>query len=98
MTTKLVKECLHDTIKVVVDYQTAPKKERKNIDTGKFKKIYKGIEIPEKPITTGLNLCLEGIPMKKPKKNAVRIQNYSLDKRWMISPCIHNIIITDING
>lgn len=46
VTTKLVKECLRDIVKVIVDYPAAPKKERKNVDTGSFKKIYKGIEIP----------------------------------------------------
>lgn len=30
--------------------------------------LYKGTEIPEKPITTGLNLGIEGIPIKKNSK------------------------------
>jgi hypothetical protein len=68
-------------VKVVVDHAGAPKKEKKNVDTGKFKRIYKGIEIPDKPITAGLNLCLEGIPMKKPKRNTVKVQNFSLDAK-----------------
>ena len=45
MTAKLVKEVLSDLAKVIIDYPAAPKKERKHVDTGKFKKIYKGIEI-----------------------------------------------------
>ena len=81
MTSTLDKECLHDIVKVVMDYPAVPKKERSTVDTGKFKKIYKGIEIPDKPITTGLNLCLEGVPMKKPKRNTVRVQNFSLDNK-----------------
>ena len=67
-------------MKVIVDYPAAPKKERKNVDTGKFKRIYKGVEVPEKPISTGLNLCLEGIAMKKPKRTTVKVTNFSLDK------------------
>lgn len=42
VTTKLVKEVLHDTVKVIIDHAEAPKKEKKGIDTGKFKRIYKG--------------------------------------------------------
>lgn len=42
VTTKLVKEVLHDTVKVIIDHADAPKKEKKGIDTGKFKRIYKG--------------------------------------------------------
>lgn len=76
-----MKECLADIVKVIVDHGSAPKKERKNVDTGKFKKIYKGVEIPDKPISTGLNLCLEGIPMKKPKRNTVKVTNFSLDNK-----------------
>jgi hypothetical protein len=38
-----VKEVLQDLVKVIIDYSNAPKKEKKNIDTGKFKRIYKGI-------------------------------------------------------
>ena len=81
VTSKLVKECLQDIVKVVVDYNGAPKKEKKSIDTGNFKKIYKGIQVPEKPINTGLNLCIEGIPMKKPKRNTVKVTNFSLDTK-----------------
>ena len=76
-----MKECLHDIVKVIVDCPAVPKKEWKSVDTGKWKRIYKGIEIPDKPITTGLNLCLEGIPMKKPKRNVVKVQNFSLDNK-----------------
>ena len=81
VTSKLVKECLHDIVKVVIDYPAAPKKERKHVDTGKFKKIYKGIEVPDKPINTGLNPCIEGMPMKKPKRNTVKLTNFSLDAK-----------------
>lgn len=70
MTAKLVKECLHDIVKVVVDYGSAPKKDKKGVDTGKWKRVYKGVEVPDKPITSGLNLCLEGVQMKKPKKGS----------------------------
>lgn len=63
-----MKICLNDIVKVVIDYNEAPKKERKKVDTGAFKLIYKGIEIPDKHITTGLNLGIEGVQLKKGKK------------------------------
>jgi hypothetical protein len=43
VTTKLVKDVLHDLAKVIVDHASAPKKEKKHVDTGKFKRIYKGV-------------------------------------------------------
>lgn len=71
-----------DLVKVIVDYANAPKKEKKHIDTGKFKKIYKGVEVSEKVSNAGLNLCLEGVAMKKGKKNnTVKIQNFNLDNK-----------------
>ncbi len=78
MTTKLVKEVLHDLAKVIIDHANAPKKEKKHVDTGKFKRIYKGTEVNEKVANAGLNLCLEGIPMKKSKRQTVKPQNFNL--------------------
>lgn len=74
---------MEDTAKLIIDYANAPKKEKKKVDTGKFKKIYKGVEVPDKMGTPGLNLTLEGIPLKKGNKpsNTCKIINYSLDKR-----------------
>ena len=80
VTAKLVKEVLSDLAKVIVDHVNAPKKEKKNVDTGKWKRIYKGVEVSEKIASAGLNLCLEGIPLKKSKKAAVKMQNFSLEK------------------
>ena len=51
------------------------------MDTGKFKRIYKGVEVNEKIASAGLNLCLEGIPMKKSKRATVKPQNMSLDTK-----------------
>lgn len=83
VTSKLVKEVLDDTVKLIIDYANAPKKEKKKVDTGKFKKIYKGIEISDKPLNTaGLNLTLEGMPIRKTKQNnSVKITTFSLDKK-----------------
>lgn len=80
-----MKEVLVDTVKLIIDYANAPKKEKKKVDTGKFKKIYKGIEISDKPLNTaGLNLTLEGMPIKKSKQNnSVKITTFSLDKKWV---------------
>lgn len=83
VTTKLVKEVLADIPKVIIDHAGAPKKEKKHVDTGKWKRIYKGMEVAEKTASAGLNLCLEGIPMKKPKRPIVKVQNYSLDN-WLL--------------
>jgi hypothetical protein len=76
-----VKDVLHDLAKVIVDHANAPKKEKKHVDTGKFKRIYKGVEVNEKMVNAGLNLCLEGIPMKKTKRLTVKAQNMSLDSK-----------------
>ena len=46
VTSKLVKDVLTDVPKVVVDHAFAPKKEKKHVDTGGWKKIYKGQEVP----------------------------------------------------
>jgi len=45
VTAKLVPEVLNDLPKVLVDHANAPKKEKKHVDTGKFKRIYKGVEV-----------------------------------------------------
>lgn len=43
MTEKLVKMCLDELPKVIVDYNLSKvKNKKKNIDTGNWKKIYKG--------------------------------------------------------
>lgn len=67
-----MKQGLEDTVKVIVDYYSAPKKLRKTIDTGGYKLLFKGTEIPDKPITTGLNLGIEGVPLKKGKRSIVK--------------------------
>lgn len=57
-------------MKVVVDYgMEKSKKARKTIDTGAFKKIYKGKYVEEKTNVVGLNLVCEGVALKK-KKNS----------------------------
>lgn len=84
VTSRLVKEVLADIPKVVVDHAGAPKKEKKHVDTGMWKRIYKGAEVADKIASAGLNLCLEGIPMKKPKRPTIKVQNISLDKSWSI--------------
>ncbi|KRX01880.1 hypothetical protein PPERSA_05719 [Pseudocohnilembus persalinus] len=64
VTEKLVKQQLEDTIKVLVDYREAKKK--KGVDTGLWKKVYKGQVYQDKNTNNqGLNLCLEGVQIKK---------------------------------
>ncbi len=58
---------LEDLVKVVVDYDMAPKNQRKNIDTGKWKRIFKSPAVIEKPLNIGLNLMCEGKAIKKNK-------------------------------
>jgi tubulin monoglycylase TTLL3/8 len=65
VTEKLVKEVSESLIRVVVDYNLSTKKSRSEIDTGKFICIHKGNNIAEKPISVGLNLCLEGKSIKR---------------------------------
>ena len=48
ITKRLVKECLGDIVKVLVDYGMCKAKKKKSIDTGKWKCILKGKEIPTK--------------------------------------------------
>ena len=56
---------LNDLPKVIVDYNGA-KKKKKSIDTGLFTCVYKGMTVPDKPLTSfGLNLMLEGKAIKK---------------------------------
>jgi len=64
VTEKLVKLVCEDTIKVIVDYYMAPKKKKKEIDTGLFKKIYKAKKAIDKPLQFGLNLVCEGKKIK----------------------------------
>ena len=59
ITERLVKMCLEDTIKVVVDYAgaTDKKKKRGDIDTGLFECIYKAKRTVDKPMNSfGLNI------------------------------------------
>ena len=42
MTEELVKKCSADYLKVVLDYQNAKGKKKKEVDTGYFKRIYQG--------------------------------------------------------
>ena len=42
ITEKLVKMCLEDTVKVMVDYESAPTAKKKaKVDTGEYELIYK---------------------------------------------------------
>lgn len=42
ITEKLCKNVLEDTLKVVIDYGMAKKNNKKKIDTGGYKLVYKG--------------------------------------------------------
>lgn len=64
---------MEDLVKLTVDYHYAKKK--KGVDTGGWKRIYKGATIDEKPNNVGVNLCLEGTALKKTKFNLPKIQN-----------------------
>ena len=62
MTERLVKLCLEDTIKVVIDYASEPSlKKRKKIDTGLYECIYRAKNPVEKPQhSAGTNLEVKG--------------------------------------
>lgn len=65
VTEKLVKDVSESLIKVVVDYNMSTKKNKSEIDTGKFICIHKGNNIADKPISVGVNFLLEGKQIKK---------------------------------
>ena len=58
VTERLVKLCLEDTVKVVIDYYGEPNhKKRKQVNTGLYECIYKAERIVDKPIHSfGLNM------------------------------------------
>ena len=72
ITEVLVKECLEDTCKIIIDYEI-PKtaKAKAKVDTGQYELIYKASRQVEKPLNTyGLDMELKGkkIPEKNLKK------------------------------
>lgn len=57
----MVKECLRDTAKVMVDYHFASNKKKPHVDTGQYELIYKSKRQVDKPLNAfGLNLVVEG--------------------------------------
>ena len=62
ITEKLVKVCLEDILKVIIDYHSAPTaKAKKAVDTGEFELIYKANRVVDKPMHSfGLNLEIKG--------------------------------------
>ena len=52
-------------MKVVVDYNLTSKKNKAEIDTGKFICVHKGNNIADKPISVGVNFLLEGKQIKR---------------------------------
>ena len=72
VTEKLVKQCLEDTCKVIVDYEI-PKtaKKKAQVETGEYELIYQAKRFVEKPLNSfGLNIELKGtkIPEKHLRK------------------------------
>jgi len=50
-----------DIVKVVIDYKCAKKGHRKEVNTGGFEQIFKGIKCKEIPLASlGLNLICKG--------------------------------------
>ena len=62
ITEKLVKICLEDIVKVLVDYEEAKTAKKKaKVDTGEFELIYKASRIVDKPLNSfGLNMEIKG--------------------------------------
>ena len=66
VTERLVKMVLEDSIKVVVDYNSAPDKKKKKVDTGLYECIYKAKRIVDKPMASfGLNMEVKGAKIKE---------------------------------
>ena len=62
ITEKLVKTCLEDTCKIIIDYEI-PKtaKGKAKVDTGDYELIYKANRLVEKPLNSfGMNMELKG--------------------------------------
>lgn len=62
VTEKLVKQCLEDCCKVLLDYEI-PKtaKGKAKVETGEFELIYKASRMVEKPLMSfGMNMELKG--------------------------------------
>ena len=68
VTERLVKQCLEDTVKIIIDYEVPrTAKGKAKVDTGEYELIYKSKRVVEKPLNTfGLNLDIVGkkIPEK----------------------------------
>ena len=66
VTEKLVKQCLEDTVKVIVDYEIPRTQKGKNkVDTGEYELIYKADRQVEKPLNSfGLNIEIKGTRIK----------------------------------
>jgi tubulin monoglycylase TTLL3/8 len=65
-TERLVKLVLEDTMKVVVDYQLAPDRKKKKVDTGLYECIYRAKRIVDKPMTSfGLNMEIKGTKIRE---------------------------------
>ncbi len=60
VTEKLVKDVSESVTRVIVDYNLASKKNKSEIDTGKFICIHRGNTIADKPPSVGMNFLLEG--------------------------------------
>ena len=62
VTEKLVKQCLEDTVKVIVDYEEAKTAKKKaQVDTGNYELIFKASRHVEKPLNAfGLNIQVQG--------------------------------------
>jgi hypothetical protein len=61
-----VKSVSEDYLKVVVDHASAPKKTKKNIDTGLFKRVFKSKTVIEKgKESVGLTFLVEGEKLNK---------------------------------
>ena len=65
VTERLVKMVSEDTVKVVVDYASAPQNKKKKVDTGLYECIYKAKRMVDKPMSSfGLNLEVKGNAIK----------------------------------
>ena len=62
VTEKLVKQCLEDTCKILIDYENAKTtKAKSKVDTGEYELIYKANRAVDMPMTSyGLDLTVYG--------------------------------------
>lgn len=68
---RLVKMVMEDTTKVVIDYNSAKKIDKPNIDTGNWKLIHKGMKIETSTVPVGFEMLIQGTKIDRDYSSSV---------------------------